>query len=392
MKTSKRVQQIQPSATLALVARTAELRAEGRDIISFGAGEPDFATPGHIRAAAARAMDEGKTRYTAVGGVTELRKAIVAEYASRRGLEYGPNDVVVTCGAKQALFNALLALLDPGDRVVVPAPYWVSYPEMVKAAGGTPVIVECRQENGFRLQPEDLRRVGKGARVLLFNGISNPTGAVHSPADIAAIAEVCAELDLAVVSDEIYENLVYDGAESCSFAAASEDAKSRTIVVSGVSKTYAMTGWRIGWAAGPSNVIGGMRKLQGQSTSNATSISQWAALEALTGPQEEIRAMIVEFQKRRDRMVELLSAIEGIEVETPGGAFYVMPRVDAFFGRSDGVDDSMTLAGGLLDQAGIAVVPGLPFGAPNHVRLSYACSMDDIENGIERMASYLTSL
>ena len=392
MRTSKRVQQIKPSATLALVARTAELRAEGRDILSFGAGEPDFDTPANIRAAGAQAIEDGKTRYTAVAGVMPLREAIVAGYRERWGLVYPPNDVVVTCGAKQAIFNALLALLDPGDRVVIPAPYWVSYPDMVMAAGGTPVIVECPQENGFRLQPDDLRRVGKGARVLLFNGVSNPTGAVHTRSDIAAIAQVCKELDLAVVSDEIYENLVYDGAESAAFAAVSDDARARSILISGVSKTYAMTGWRIGWAAGPSDIIGAMRKLQGQSTSNATSISQWAALEALTGPQGEIQAMVVEFQRRRDRMVELLRAIPGIDVETPGGAFYVMPRVDAFFGRRPGIDDSMTLAAGLLDEAGIALVPGAPFGAPNHIRLSYACSMDDIEQGLERMSAYLTAL
>ncbi len=386
------MQQIQPSATLALVARTAELRAEGRDIVSFGAGEPDFPTPANIRAAGARAIEEGRTRYTAVAGVIELRRAITAAYASRWDLAYAPNDVVVTCGAKQALFNALLALLDPGDRVLVPAPYWVSYPEMVKAAGGTPVIVPCRHDDGFRLRPDTLRRLGKGARVLLFNGISNPTGAVHDRGEIAAIAEVARELDLAVVSDEIYENLVYDGADSAAFAAVSADARSRAILVSGVSKTYAMTGWRIGWAAGPSDVIGAMRKLQGQSTSNACSISQWAALEALSGPQDEILAMVVEFQRRRDRMLQLLRAIPGIDVETPGGAFYVMPRVDGFFGRRDGVDDCMSLAAGLLDEAGVAVVPGAPFGAPEHVRLSYACSMEDIERGVQRLASYLSEL
>jgi len=392
MRISKRAREIQPSATLALVARTAELRAEGREILSFGAGEPDFPTPSNIRAAAARAIEEGKTRYTAVAGVVELRNAIAAAYRERWGLDYPANDVVVTCGAKQGLFNALLALLDPGDRVVVPAPYWVSYPEMVKAAGGTPVIVECPQADGFRLRPDDLRRVGKGARVLLFNGISNPTGAVHQRDDVTAIAEVCRELDLAVISDEIYENLVYDGADGAAFASVSDDARARSVLVSGVSKTYAMTGWRIGWSVGPTNVIAAMRKLQGQSTSNATSISQWAALEALTGPQDEIRAMVVEFERRRNRIVELLRAIPGIEVEMPGGAFYVLPRVDAFFGRRPGVDDSMSLAAGLLDEAGVAVVPGAPFGAPDHVRLSYACSMEDIETGVARMAAFLASL
>lgn len=391
MRTSKRAQQIQPSATLALVARTAELRAEGRDIVSFGAGEPDFPTPANVRAAAARAMDEGKTRYTAVAGVIELRRAIVESYSSA-GVSYDPKDVVVTSGAKQGLFNALLALVDAGDRVVVPAPYWVSYPEMVKAAGGTPVIATCRQEDGFRLQPDELRRVGKGAKVLLFNGISNPTGAVHSSADLAALAEVCKELDLIVISDEIYERLVYDGAESAPFSSVSDDARERTVLVSGVSKTFAMTGWRIGWALGPSDIITGMRKLQSQSTSNACSVSQWAALEALTGPQDEIRSMVTQFQARRDRMVALLSAIDGIQVDTPGGAFYVLPRIDAFFGRRAGIDDAASLAAALLDESGIAVVPGGPFGAPNHIRLSYACAMADIEQGMERLTAFLTSL
>ncbi len=391
MRTSKRVQQIKPSATLALVARTAELRAAGRDILSFGAGEPDFPTPSNVRAAAARAMDEGKTRYTAVAGVIELRRAIAASYAPD-GLTYDPGDVLVTSGAKHALFGALMALLDPGDRVVVPAPYWVSYPDMVKVAGGTPVIATCHQEDGFRLRPEELRRVGKGAKVLLFNGVSNPTGAVHSPADLAAIAEVCEELDLIVISDEIYERLVYDGAENSPFPAASDDAKNRTVLVSGVSKTFAMTGWRIGWALGPCDIIGGMRKLQSQSTSNACSVSQWAALEALTGPQDEIQAMVTAFQERRDRMVALLRAIDGIDVDTPHGAFYVLPRIDAFFGRREGIDNADTLAAALLDEAGVAVVPGTPFGAPNHIRLSYACAMDDIEAGMDRLATFLDSL
>jgi len=391
MRTSKRAQQIQPSATLALVARTAELRAAGRDILSFGAGEPDFPTPSNVRAAAARAIEEGKTRYTAVAGIIELRRAIVQAYAPA-DLAYDPNDVVVTCGAKQALFNALLALVDDGDRVVIPAPYWVSYPEMVKAAGGTPVIATCRQDDRFRLRPDELRRVGKGAKVLLFNGVSNPTGAVHSPTDLAALADVCEELDLVVISDEIYERLVYDGGESAPFPAASPDARDRTVLVSGVSKTFAMTGWRIGWALGPSDIIGNMRKLQGQSTSNACSVSQWAALEALTGPQDEIRAMVTAFQQRRDRMVELLSAIDGVEVDTPGGAFYVLPRVDTFFGRREGIDDADDLAAALLDEAGIAVVPGTPFGAPNHIRLSYACAMDDIEAGLARITTFLTAL
>ena len=317
------------------MARTAELRAEGRDIVSFGAGEPDFNTPEHIRTAASAATDQGHTGYTPVAGIAPLREAVAKGYRAA-GLSYGAGDVQITCGAKHAIFNALMAVLEDGDRVVVPAPYWVSYPEMVKAVGGTPVIARCREEDGFVLRPETLRQAGRGARVLILNPISNPTGGVHTPDDLAALAEVCRELDLIVISDEIYEFLTYDGASSVPFASVSEDAAARTITISGVSKTFAMTGWRIGWAAGPSNVIAAMKKLQGQSTSNAATPSQWAALQALTGPRDEVEAMSSTFARRRDRMVELLRAIPGVSVNVPGGAFYVFPRVDAYYGKRDG--------------------------------------------------------
>ncbi len=391
MRLSQRAHRLTPSPTLALVARTAELRAAGRDIVSFGAGEPDFNTPGNVRAAAAHAADEGHTGYTAVAGIAPLREAIASGY-SRTGVQYASGDVLVTCGAKHAIFQALMALVENGDRVVVPTPYWVSYPAMVQVAGGTPVYAECREEDGFVLRPETLRRAGRGARVLLLNGVSNPTGGVHSPDDLAALAEVCRELDLAVISDEIYEFLVYDGAAAAPFASVSDDAAARTVTVSGVSKTFAMTGWRIGWAAGPSDVITAMRKLQGQSTSNAATPSQWAALEALTGPRDEIDVMIAAFGRRRDRMVDLLRAIPGMSVARPKGAFYVFPRVDGFFGRRTGIDDSASFATALLEEADVAVVPGSAFGTDAHVRLSYACSMEDIERGVARLAEWLAKL
>lgn len=391
MRIARRVARLTPSATLALVARTAELRAAGRDILSFGAGEPDFNTPEHIRTAAATAVDQGHTGYTAVAGIAPLRDAVAAGYRAA-GVPYGIGDVQITCGAKHAIFQALMALLEDGDRVVVPAPYWVSYPDMVKAAGGTPVLAPCREEDGFVLQPETLRRVGRGARLLILNPISNPTGGVHSAADLAALADVCRELDLIVISDEIYEFLTYDGAAAVPFASVSEDAAARTITVSGVSKTYAMTGWRIGWAAGPTDVIAAIRKLQGQSTSNAATPSQWAALQALTGPRDEIHAMIRAFHERRDRMVDLLRAIPGLSTTVPGGAFYVFPRVDAYYGKRPGLDGSVALCEALLEEAGVAVVPGAAFGSDAHVRLSYACSMEDIERGLGLLAEWFAAL
>ncbi len=373
------------------MARTAELRAAGRDIISFGAGQPDFDTPPNICAAGKAAIDEGQTRYTAVAGVVELRRAVAAEYASR-GLSVDPGDVLVTAGAKYALFQALQCTVNPGDRVVIPTPYWLSYPEMVRAADGTPVFVECAEADGFKLRPENLRRAAQGARVLVLNGVSNPTGAVHTRDELAALAEVCADLDLTVISDEIYERLVYDGLESCSFAVSGSDAADRTITISGVSKTFAMTGWRIGWATGPSDIIAAMRKLQSQSTSNPSAPAQWAAVEALTGPQEPMAAMVAQFVKRRDRMLELLRDIPGVHVATPGGAFYVLPRIDAFFGRREGLSGSLALAEALLEEANVAVVPGAPFGSDAHVRLSYATSMNDIESGLARLREWLIAL
>ena len=369
------------------MARTAELRAAGRDIVSFGAGEPDYNTPPNIRAAAAHAAEEGHTGYTNVAGIAELRAAVAGRY---RGfsLPYDAGDVLVTCGAKHALYQALQTLVEDGDRVVVPSPYWLSYPEMVKGAGGTPVFAPCNEADGFRLCPDALRTAARGARVLLLNTVSNPTGALHKESDMQALAEVAAELDLVVISDEIYEFLVYDGGRATPFAAVSEDAAARTITVSGVSKTFAMTGWRIGWAAGPTDVIAAMRKLQGQSTSNAGSPAQWAALEALTGPRDAIDEMVASFALRRDRMVELLRAIPGVTVAKPSGAFYVFPRVDALYERL-GVRGSLAFAEALLERTGVAVVPGLPFGSDAHVRLSYACSMDDIDRGMSRIADIL---
>lgn len=393
MRISGRVDRLSPSLTLQLVARTKELRAAGKDVISLGAGEPDFPTPENVRRAAVRAIELGYTRYTDVAGVPALRQAIADLYRAQAGLEYAADQVIVCPGAKFALFLAMQALVDPGDRVLIPEPSWLSYPEIVKAAGGEPVPVACRHENGFRVRAEDVEAAAAvGARVLILNTVSNPTGAVHTREDCAAIAEVCARHGIVVVSDEIYERLVYAPATNACFAASHPDASEFTLTVSGVSKTFAMTGWRIGYATGPRDLIRAMKKLQGQASSNACSIAQHAALEALTGDQTAVEEMRLAFEKRRDRLVELLRAIPDVEVVEPQGAFYAFPRVDAYYGRREGVHDSLSFASALLEEANVVVVPGRPFGADAHVRLSYACSMDDIETAVGRMADWMTRL
>ena len=392
MQISDRVQRLTPSLTLALVTRTKELRAQGRRILTLGAGEPDFPTPANVCDAGTRAIQDGHTRYTEVGGIQPLREAVAALYQPH-GVSYKASQVVVANGAKHALFGALMSLVNRGDEVLIPSPSWLSYPEMVKAVDGTPVAVPCDEDNGFLLTPEALEAaITDRSRVLLINPVSNPTGAVHSKSDLHAIAEVCARHDLAVISDEIYERLVYPPATTVPFAASHPLALERTITISGVSKTYAMTGWRIGYALGPDDAIAAIRKLQGQSTSNASSISQHAALEAITGDQSVIAGMLTEFQARRDRMVALLRDIPGVTVRCPDGAFYVFPRVDAYYGRRLGIDGSLALAEALLEDVGVVVVPGLPFGSDAHIRLSYACAMDDIEEALEKLSGFLQSL
>lgn len=395
MRVSDRVRAISPSLTLALIAKTKALKAAGKDIVSFGAGEPDFPTPKHVRDAAARAIEAGHTKYTEEAGILDLRRAIVAQYRSRWDLTYDANDAIVSTGAKQAIYNAIHALVNDGDEVLVPQPSWLSYPEMVKSAGGVPVTVACPESDGFKLTRSTLAAACDAhprARVIIFNGVSNPTGCVHSPEEQRALAEVAEERDLAVISDEIYERLVYNGARTAPFATAHSSAKARTVCVSGVSKTFSMTGWRIGYAVGPSPVIAAMRTLQSQSTSNACSISQHAALEALTGEQAEIDRMVAEFAKRRDRMVALLRAVPGVHLTEPQGAFYAFPRVDSYYGGRSKFTGSVALAEALLEQAGVAVVPGAPFGSDAHIRLSYACSMTDIDRGMARVAEFFGQL
>jgi aspartate aminotransferase len=395
MRISDRIERLSPSLTLQLIARTRQLRAEGHDVVSLAAGEPDFPTPRHVREAAVRAMEAGHTRYTEEAGVPALRTAVAALYREPWGLDYGLNETIVTSGAKFAIYQAFQCLLNEGDEVLLPRPSWLSYPDMVKAAGGVPVDVPLREEDGFKLRPDLLCRAcdeHPGARVLVLNGVSNPTGAVHTPQELRAVAEVCEQRDLFVVSDEIYERLVYNGVETAPFAAVHPSARERCLMVSGVSKTFAMTGWRIGYAVGPARLVGAMRKLQGQSTSNPCSVAQYAALEALTGDQTEIEAMIQEFGRRRERIVELLRDVPDVTVARPDGAFYVFPRVDAYYDLRPAVTGSVALAEALLEETGVAVVPGAPFGSDAHVRLSYACSVDDIERALGRMQEFFRGL
>ena len=395
MKISDRARAISPSLTLALISKTKALKAAGRDVVSFGAGEPDFPTPKNICDAATRAIAAGHTKYTEEAGILDLRRAIVAHYKNRWNLWYDPNDALVTTGAKHAIYNAIQALVNAGDEVLIPQPSWLSYPEMVKAASGVPVVVPCPEAHGFKLRPETLLAACEKhpkARVVIFNGVSNPTGCVHSPEEQRALAEIAEKRDLVVISDEIYERMVYGGAKTAPFASTHPSAKARTVCVSGVSKTFSMTGWRIGYAVGPSDILGAMKTLQGQSTSNTCSISQHAALEAVTGDQGEIEKMIAEFGRRRDRMTSLLREIPGVGFAMPEGAFYVFPRVDAYYGARPGLTGSVALAEAILDEAGVAVVPGAPFGSDAHIRLSYACSPADIDKGMGRLAEFFAKL
>ncbi len=397
LKTASRLDPIKPSITLAVTAKAAKLKADGFDIVSFGAGEPDFDTPDHIKEAARASLDRGVGKYTDVAGIQPLRAAISAELNKVHGTQILPEQVLVSCGAKHSLFNLFMALLDPGDEVIIPAPYWVSYPDMVMLAGGKPVIVDTRAEDDFCVQPAQLAAaVTPRTRAVVLNTPSNPTGAVYSSAAIAALAEVVVEKNLLVISDDIYRQLVYGGASYASIAAVGPELASRTILVDGVSKTYAMTGWRIGYAAGPLSIIKAMSKIQGQSTSNPTHIAQTATLAALTGPQDCVETMRKAFDERRIEMVKLLRGIPGVDCREPKGAFYAFPNVSAHVGKTapngTKLADDVALCDWLVEEARVAVVPGSGFGAPGHVRLSYACSMANIKEGVRRLHEALVSL
>ena len=395
---SDTLSRIKPSPTVAVTALTAELRRAGRDVISLGAGEPDFDTPENIKDAARRAIDAGLTKYTAPDGIMELKEAIVAKFKRENNLTYGTDQVIVSSGGKQVLANALIATVNPGDEVIIPAPYWVSYPDMVQMAGGTPVIVDGGLDNGFRITAAQLEAaITPKTKWLIFNSPSNPTGAGYSRAALKALTDVLMRHPhVWVMTDDMYEHVVYPGFEFCTPAEVEPGLYDRTLTVNGVSKAYAMTGWRIGYAAGPQALIKGMRTIQGQTTSNPCSISQYAAVEALNGPQDFIAERNVAFQRRRDKVAAALNAIDGITCPTPEGAFYVYPSIAGLIGKTtpDGtvIAEDETFARALLDATGVAVVFGAAFGLSPHFRISYATSDELLEAACTRIAEFAASL
>jgi aspartate aminotransferase len=397
MRLSARARAIAPSPTMAIDAKSKQMLAQGIDVVNFSVGEPDFDTPDHIKLAGIRAIEAGKTKYTAAAGAMDLRKAIAQKLQHENGLSYTPEQIVVSNGAKQSIFNAFMVLLDQGDEVIIQSPYWVSYPEMVKLAGGVPVIVETTEETGFKMTPAMIKaKLTPRTRVINLNSPSNPTGAVYTRAELQAIADLAVEHDLYIVTDEMYEKLLYDGAEHVSIASLGPEVYERTVTINGHSKAYAMTGWRIGYAAAPLHVAKAMGDLQSQTTSGASTISQVAAVEALVGTQEPIEAMRKEFDRRRQRMMARLNELPGFRVAVaPQGAFYLFPHVAALFGkrwRGRTIKDADDLATLILEEAKVGVVPGTGFGAPNYLRFSYATSMERIETGLDRIAALLAEV
>ncbi len=389
---------VKPSPTIAVTTKAAELKAQGRDVIGLGAGEPDFDTPDAVKDAAKAAIDAGKTKYTAVDGIAELKDAICAKFKHDNGLDYAPAQVTVGTGGKQVLYNALMATLNPGDEVVIPAPYWVSYPDMVLLAGGTPVIAQASADTAYKLTPDTLEAaITPRTKWLIFNSPSNPTGAGYTWAELKALTDVLLRHPhVHVMSDDMYEHLVYDDFTFCTPAQVEPALYDRTLTVNGVSKAYAMTGWRIGYAAGPAELIGAMRKIQSQSTSNPCSISQWAALAALTGPQDAIAANNTIFKRRRDLVVEMLNAADGITCPVPEGAFYVYPSIAGCIGKTSAggarVDDDQAFATALLEEQGVAVVFGAAFGTSPAFRVSYATSDDALRTACTRIQGFCAGL
>jgi len=396
MKLAQRVNRIQPSPTLAITAKANALRTEGRDIISFGAGEPDFDTPANIREAAIRSIQDGFTRYTPVGGIPELKDAIIEKFQRDNRLTYARSEIVVSCGAKHVLYNLAQALFEEGDEIIIPSPYWVSYPDIVLLAGATPVILDTREADGFKVTPDRLEKtITARTKALVLNSPSNPTGATYTFDELKALAEVIVRKDIIVISDEIYEKIVYGGGTCFGIAMVGEDVKTRSVVVNGVSKAYAMTGWRIGYAAASEEIISAMAKIQSQNTSNPTSISQKAAIEALNGDQSPVAEMVEAFGQRRDHIVAGLGGVEGISCFNPEGAFYVFPDVSELYGKTwedSVITGSASFADYLLDVANVAVVPGIAFGSDAHIRLSYATSMENIREGITRIGNAVKKL
>ncbi|MBW4676636.1 MAG: pyridoxal phosphate-dependent aminotransferase [Desmonostoc geniculatum HA4340-LM1] len=386
MKLAARVSQVTPSLTLAIAAKAKALKAEGIDVCSFSAGEPDFDTPAHIKAAAAKALDEGKTKYGVAAGEPKLREAIARKLKTDNGLDYKSENVIVTNGGKHSLYNLIVALIDPGDEVIIPAPYWLSYPEMVTLVGGVSVIVPTDATTGYKITPDQLRKaITPKTKLFILNSPSNPTGMVYTPDEIKALAEVIVDADILVVSDEIYEKILYDGAEHISIGSLGKEIFDRTLISNGFAKAYSMTGWRLGYLAGPVEIIKAASTIQGHSTSNVCTFAQYGAIAALESPQDCVEEMRQAFAKRRQVMLDRLNAIPGLSTAKPDGAFYLFPDIS-----KTGLK-SLEFCDALLEEHQVAVIPGIAFGADDNIRLSYATDLATIEKGMDRLEKFVKS-
>ncbi len=398
MRIAKRVAGLTASATLAVDAKAKALKAEGVDVIGFGAGEPDFDTPEHIKVAGVKAITSGQTKYTPATGTNEMKAAVAKKFKEENGLEYAQNQIIITCGGKHALYGAMMALVNPSDEVIIPTPFWVSYPDMVTVCEGKSVFVDGLEKNGFKITPDQLRKaLTERTKVIIINSPSNPTGATYTIDELRGLADVVLEHPSAIVfSDEIYERLLYDGAEFQSFATLREGLMDRTITFNAVSKSYSMTGWRVGYLAGPTDIIKAIGNLQSHSTSNPASMCQKAAVEAIIGDQSSVEEMRVQFDKRRRRMVEMLNDIPGITCQAPTGAFYTFPNVSGLYPKlcpdAPAGSRSTALCQKVLEEIYVAMVPGAAFGNDDCVRLSFATSMENIEKGLKRLADYVAKL
>ena len=396
MELSRKAQSIEPSLTLAITAKAKEMKEKGIDVISFSAGEPDFNTPKNIINAAIKAMEDGNTKYTSVNGILQLREAICKKFKDDNGLEYNPSQIVVSTGAKQSLANTFLAILNPGDEVIVSTPYWVSYPELIKLADGKPVFVEGDEKSNYKFTKENLEKaVTAKTKAIVLNTPNNPTGTIYNKEELEVIADFAKKYNIIIISDEMYEKLIYDNENHISIASLSKDAYERTIVINGLSKSYAMTGWRIGYCAASEKIAKLMISIQSHVTSNVCSITQYAALEALNGPQDEITKMINEFEKRRNYMINRIESIDNLSIVKPKGAFYIMINIENCLGKEINgkiLNDSMEFCASLLENEKLAVIPGKAFGLNNYIRVSYATSMEAIKEGLNRIESFIKKL
>jgi aspartate aminotransferase len=396
MRLAERVSRIKPSATLEIAAKAAAMKSEGIDIIGFGAGEPDFDTPENVKEAAIEALKKGYTKYTPVSGINGLKDAIIAKLQRENGLTYNRNEIIVSCGAKHSLYNIAQAMFEEGMEVIIPSPYWVSYPELIHLAGATPVIVNTSEEEDFLLTSEKFERaITKRTKALILNYPSNPTGATYDLERLEEIARIAVKHNIYIISDEVYEKLIYTDLHHISIASLGEEIKELTILVNGLSKTYSMTGWRLGYTAGQKTLITAMNNIQSQSTSNPTSFAQYGGIEALNGNQDDVFKMVEEFKKRRDYIVRRLNMMRGISCFNPSGTFYVFPKISYYYGKNfkgHTIRNSMEMTEYLLKEGHVAVVPGAAFGADNYLRLSFATSMKNIEGGLNRIEDALDRL